>query len=560
MDYEVFLVSRMREEYVHTRDPLRAITAGFTASARVVTSAAVIMISVFAAFIPHSDMTVKPVALGLAVGVFVDAFMVRMTLVPAVLALLGHRAWWLPKWLDDRLPTLDVEGVGLHDHLEHESWTLDHGTPVVRAEDVSVPGVLDPVSLVVHDPTLVVVASEDAAARTALLGALSGRVDADGRLVVLDRVLPAEGGAVRRQVGLLAGFPSRNQLDHLHQNRLVLVDGVDEFASPDEVAARWATLRTLVCRGRRCRRRRESCDQRTRGRDRRTPCAEPGSGGLAVNRFNRVLAGTLLLPVIFGGLVLWSMGDRTESADRVPAAVVNLDKPVTTGSGKDEQIVAAGRLLAAGLTSPSDKASSSLGWELTDSVDAQAGLENGDYYAVVTIPRDFSKTLARMSGDDPAKAGITLQTNDASSAVIGEASKQVTEIATARLGRTITANYLKGAEEQSGKPSPVSARPPAGPGSCPTGPPRSRTAPASSTVAPRHSRPDSAPFPVARTGWQREAGSSPPARRSCTTAPTGSRTGSVCCPAGRTRCPARPAASRTAPDKSPTGSGRTRRS
>jgi len=170
-----------------------------------------------------------------------------------------------------------------------------------------------------------------------------------------------------------------------------------------------------------------------------------------VNRINRVLIGILLLPVVFGGLVLWSMGDRTESADRVPAAVVNLDKPVTMGSGKDEQIVAAGRLLAAGMTSPSDKASSSLGWELTDSVDAQSGLKNGDYYAVVTIPRDFSKTLSRMSGDDPAKAGITLQTNDASSAVIGEASKQVTEIATARLGQTITANYLKGAEEQTGK-------------------------------------------------------------------------------------------------------------
>jgi len=207
------------------------------------------MISVFAAFIPHSDMTVKPVALGLAVGVFVDAFIVRMTLGPAVLALLGHRAWWLPKWLDDRLPTLDVEGVGLHDHLEHEGWTRDHGTAVVRAEDVSVPGVLDPVSLVVQDPALVVVASEDAASRAALLGALSGRVDADGRLVVLDRVLPAEGGAVRRQVGLLAGFPSREQLDRLHQNRLVLVDGVDEFASPDEVAARWATLRSLVSDG-----------------------------------------------------------------------------------------------------------------------------------------------------------------------------------------------------------------------------------------------------------------------------------------------------------------------
>ena len=120
-----------------------------------------------------------------------------------------------------------------------------------------------------------------------------------------------------------------------------------------------------------------------------------------MNRFNRVLAGTLMLPVIFGALVLWSMGDRTESADKVPAAVVNLDKPVTTGSGKDKQMVAAGRLLAAGLTSPSDQEASSLGWKLTETEDAQAGLQEGDYYAVVTIPRDFSKTLSKMSGNDP---------------------------------------------------------------------------------------------------------------------------------------------------------------
>ena len=92
MDSEVFLVSRMREEFVHTRDAVRSITVGFTSSARVVTAAAIIMISVFAAFVPHSDMAVKPIALGLAVGVFVDAFLVRMTLVPAVLALLGGHA------------------------------------------------------------------------------------------------------------------------------------------------------------------------------------------------------------------------------------------------------------------------------------------------------------------------------------------------------------------------------------------------------------------------------------------------------------------------------------
>ncbi len=170
-----------------------------------------------------------------------------------------------------------------------------------------------------------------------------------------------------------------------------------------------------------------------------------------MKRFNRVLAGTLILPTIFGALVLWSMGDRAEHTHRVPAAVVNLDKPVTTGQGKNEQVVYAGRLLASGLTSPTHTDTGSLGWELADAEDAQAGLANGDYYAVVTIPRDFSRTLSRMSGDDPTRAGITLQTNDASSAVIGEASKQVTAIATDRLGHTITSTYLQGVSEQTGQ-------------------------------------------------------------------------------------------------------------
>ena len=92
-----------------------------------VTAAAVIMISVFAAFIPHGDSSIKPIALGLAVGVFVDAFLVRMTLVPAVLALLGHRAWWLPDWLDRRLPVLDVEGAGIEKHVEHDEWVHANG-------------------------------------------------------------------------------------------------------------------------------------------------------------------------------------------------------------------------------------------------------------------------------------------------------------------------------------------------------------------------------------------------------------------------------------------------
>ena len=97
MDYEMFLVSAMREEYVVTGDPRGAIINGFKASSVVVTAAAAIMTSVFLAFIPGGSSTIKPIALGLAVGVAVDAYIVRMTLVPAILMMLGKWAWWLPR-------------------------------------------------------------------------------------------------------------------------------------------------------------------------------------------------------------------------------------------------------------------------------------------------------------------------------------------------------------------------------------------------------------------------------------------------------------------------------
>jgi putative drug exporter of the RND superfamily len=113
MDYEVFLVSRMREEYVHGASPREAVVTGARHAARVVVAAALIMFSVFASFVTIEDVIVKAIAFGLAVGILVDAFLVRMTLVPAVLALLGRSAWWLPRWLDRALPDLDVEGARL---------------------------------------------------------------------------------------------------------------------------------------------------------------------------------------------------------------------------------------------------------------------------------------------------------------------------------------------------------------------------------------------------------------------------------------------------------------
>ncbi|MFD5284813.1 MMPL family transporter [Streptomyces rubrogriseus] len=113
MDYQVFLVSRMREAVVHGERPAEAVVTGFRHSGRVVTAAAVIMTSVFAGFMTGGETLLKMVGFGLAIAVLFDAFVVRMAFVPAVLVLLGERAWWLPRRLDRLLPRVDVEGEAL---------------------------------------------------------------------------------------------------------------------------------------------------------------------------------------------------------------------------------------------------------------------------------------------------------------------------------------------------------------------------------------------------------------------------------------------------------------
>lgn len=113
MDYEVFLVSRMREEHVHGAEPRAAVVGGFAHGARVVTAAAIIMISVFGGFLLSSEEIIRSIGFALAAAILLDAFVVRMTLVPAVMTLLGRRAWYLPGWLDRLLPDIDVEGEKL---------------------------------------------------------------------------------------------------------------------------------------------------------------------------------------------------------------------------------------------------------------------------------------------------------------------------------------------------------------------------------------------------------------------------------------------------------------
>ncbi|MCK9930288.1 MMPL family transporter [Frankia sp. Mgl5] len=136
MDYEVFLVARIREAHVHGESAREAIASGFGYSARVVVAAALIMMAVFAGFVGTAEPIIKMIGFGLATAVLLDAFVVRMTIVPAVLALLGEKAWWIPRRLDRVLPHIDVEGETLH-----------RPTGVAPAVAAPVTGREDPVAL-----------------------------------------------------------------------------------------------------------------------------------------------------------------------------------------------------------------------------------------------------------------------------------------------------------------------------------------------------------------------------------------------------------------------------
>ncbi|QJX80329.1 MMPL family transporter (plasmid) [Priestia megaterium] len=124
MDYEIFLVSKMREVYVHTGDPRKAILDGIHDSGKVVTAAGLIMMSVFIGFMMTPDAMIKAMGMALAFGVLFDAFVVRLTIVPAVMTLMGKSAWYLPKWLDKILPNIDVEGESIMEELDNKSNKL----------------------------------------------------------------------------------------------------------------------------------------------------------------------------------------------------------------------------------------------------------------------------------------------------------------------------------------------------------------------------------------------------------------------------------------------------
>ncbi|WP_127473058.1 MMPL family transporter [Microbacterium sulfonylureivorans] len=262
MDYQVFLVSRMREDYVHAvrarggsdrETAVAAIRSGFTASARVVTAAAFIMFAVFAAFVPEGDSSIKPIALGLAVGIAIDAFLVRMTLIPALLALMGEKAWWMPRWLDRALPHFDIEGEAVERELALADWPEPDTTAAVVGEDVVVRAdgaatgdvtLIDGATFRV-EPGGTLIATGDPHATRAFGLAVAGRLAPnDGLLRVAGHLLPGRAAWVRAHVGvaLLAesGDPVRELRRALSgRTTLVVIDGLDtlDAAERDQAAA-----------------------------------------------------------------------------------------------------------------------------------------------------------------------------------------------------------------------------------------------------------------------------------------------------------------------------------
>lgn len=238
MDYEVFLVSRIREHYVHHGDPHKAIESGFISASRVVVAAAVIMFAVFAAFVPEGSATIKPIAFSLAVGVFVDAFLVRMTLVPAVLALLGRRAWGLPGWIDRRLPVFDAEGDALIHELRLADWpSLDSDDAInasgLRRDDDRGRSVYSGVDLTLARGQFLVLHGHGPAGKSALLYTLAGRVRRiEGDLKVLGHVLPQHLHTVRRKVAVISCHDTLDPAGDVEgalasDIALILIDDVD---------------------------------------------------------------------------------------------------------------------------------------------------------------------------------------------------------------------------------------------------------------------------------------------------------------------------------------------
>lgn len=204
MDYEVFLVSGMRERHVHTGDWRYAIEEGYSSAARVVTSAALIMFFVFIAFVPAGSNTIKPIALGLAVGIALDAFVVRMTLVPALMALFKEHAWSFPKFLNRTIPHADVEGEKLGEHIRNSAWAREFSSSIVHAQYLVLDGDTSrhPLTLEWRPGDRLDVVAEPRLARLLAATVAGALPPASGSLHVAGHPLPSETRSARSKVSV----------------------------------------------------------------------------------------------------------------------------------------------------------------------------------------------------------------------------------------------------------------------------------------------------------------------------------------------------------------------
>jgi len=247
MDYEVFLTSRMREEFVHG-NRTNPTEEGFVHSAKVVVAAALIMVSVFAFFVPAGTGVIKPIAFGLAIGVAIDAFLVRMTLGPAVMKLLRGRAWWLPAWLDKRLPSMDAEGEAITHQLSLADWPYAGADHAIYGEGLGAQTdgsfLFGGIDLDVA-PGRTLVLDGPPASRRALTLALTGRLAlTSGELKVLGLVLPQQARDLRRRaVWVDATDPDAVRVLERVEARaedsgiaLVAIDDADRLSGPGRTA------------------------------------------------------------------------------------------------------------------------------------------------------------------------------------------------------------------------------------------------------------------------------------------------------------------------------------
>ena len=204
MDYEVFLVSGMRERHVHTGDWRYAIEEGYSSAARVVTSAALIMFFVFIAFVPAGSNTIKPIALGLAVGIALDAFVVRMTLVPALMALFKEKAWSFPKFLNRTIPHADVEGEKLGEHIRNSTWAQEHSSSIVHAHYLVLDGNASrhPLALEWQPGDRLDLVAEPQLARVLAATVAGALPPASGSLHVAGHPIPSETRSARSKVSV----------------------------------------------------------------------------------------------------------------------------------------------------------------------------------------------------------------------------------------------------------------------------------------------------------------------------------------------------------------------